>query len=96
MLLSPMLRHLHSSENTGRMMPATNRKEKLGGGKSGSSFSPCLQTWALEQRRYQIVGFFNPILHTIWLDKPFTVLKKLHIKIIIGLKIRIFAYPPKF
>jgi hypothetical protein len=42
MLLSPMLRHLHSSENTGRMMPATNRKEKLGGGKAGSSFSTCL------------------------------------------------------
>jgi hypothetical protein len=52
---------------------------------------------ALEQRRYQIVvGFFNPILHTIWLDKPFTVFEKLQIKIIIGLKIRIFAYPPKF
>jgi hypothetical protein len=52
--------------------------------------------WALEQRRYQIVGFFNPVLHTIWLDKPFTVFEKLHIKIIIGIKIRIFAYPPKF
>jgi hypothetical protein len=42
MLLSPMLRHLHSSANTGRMLPTTNRKEKLGGGKAGSSFSPCL------------------------------------------------------
>jgi hypothetical protein len=71
-------------------------KNSEGGRQAAVSLHVCWWMELFEQRRYQIVGFFNPILHTILLDKPFTVFEKLHIKIIIGLKIRIFAYPPKF
>ncbi len=59
-MLSPLLEQLNSSANTGRMLPARERRKT----NRGDRQIECLE--GFEKWRYQRVGFFNVINSLVW------------------------------